>query len=320
LAFSRQQVLQPKVFNLDELVAEAEKMLRRVIAENIEIVTHASRNLGAVKADPRQIESVIMNLAVNARDAMPRGGTLTIETANVELDQSFVQHHIGARQGPHVMLAVSDTGMGMDRETMAHIFEPFFTTKEVGKGTGLGLSSVYGTVKQSGGSIWVYSEPEKGTTFKVFLPRVDEPTEALSGMPKVETAKPGTETILLVEDDPQLNNLAREILEMRGYRVLVAYKPLDVPAMCDEYAGEIDLLLTDVVMPGLSGSDLATQVVARRPRIKVLFMSGYTDTAVLHQGTVGEDAFFLQKPFTPSSLTEKVREILDRNDNQKKTR
>jgi CheY-like chemotaxis protein len=209
------------------------------------------------------------------------------------------------------MLAVSDTGMGMDKATLLHIFEPFFTTKEVGKGTGLGLSTVYGIVKQSEGYIWAYSEPGKGATFKTYLPRVDEPVEEVEGPAKGAVSTVGTETILLAEDDPQVRELAKEVLESSGYRVLMTEKSLDVPALCKAHAGAIDLLLTDVVMPGLSGSELAAEIVAQRPGIKVLFMSGYTDNAVLHHGVPGEEAFFLQKPFTPSKLTSLVREILD---------
>ena len=311
LAFSRRQVLQPKVFNVNELVKNADKMLRRLIGENIEIVTVTSPDLGAVRADPGQIESVIMNLAVNARDAMANGGTLTLETANVELDAVYAQQHFGAKPGRYVMLAVSDTGMGMDKATLLHIFEPFFTTKEVGKGTGLGLSTVYGIVKQSEGYIWAYSEPGKGATFKTYLPRVDEPVEAMDVAPKDGATTLGTETILLAEDDPQVRELAREVLEASGYRVLMTDKSLDVPALCKAHEGAIDLLLTDVVMPGLSGSELATKIAEQRPGIKVLFMSGYTDNAVLHHGVPGEEAHFLQKPFTPSKLTSLVREILD---------
>lgn len=311
LAFSRRQVLQPKVFNVNELVKNADKMLRRLIGENIEIVTVTSSSLGAVKADPGQIESVIMNLAVNARDAMPNGGTLTLETANIELDATYAQQHFGAKPGRYVMLAVSDTGMGMDKATLLHIFEPFFTTKEVGKGTGLGLSTVYGIVKQSEGYIWAYSEPGKGATFKTYLPRVDEPVEIVDIAPKATVATTGSETILLAEDDPQVRELTREVLEASGYRVLATDKSLDVPALCRAHAGTIHLLVTDVVMPGLSGSELAATIVAERPGIKVLYMSGYTDNAVLHHGIPGEEAFFLQKPFTPSRLTALVREILD---------
>jgi PAS domain S-box-containing protein len=311
LAFSRQQVLQPKVFNLNDLVTKADKLLRRLIGEHIEMVTVTSPNLGSVKADPGQIESVIFNLAVNARDAMPNGGKMTLETANAGLDEAYGRQHLGAIPGRYVMLSVSDTGVGMDKKTVAHIFEPFFTTKEVGKGTGLGLSTVYGILNQSGGYVWVYSEPGKGTTFKVYLPRTDEPVEIAPKPTSADAARRGSETILLVEDDPQVRELTQEILEARGYRVLTLEKPVDAPALSEAYAEQIDLLLTDVMMPGLSGSELAAKVVEGRPQIRVLFMSGYADTAVVHGGFLGKDAFFLQKPFTPSLLTKKVREVLD---------
>jgi two-component system, cell cycle sensor histidine kinase and response regulator CckA len=311
LAFSRQQVLQPKVFNLGDLVTKADKLLRRLIGEHIEMVTMTSPNLGSVKADPGQIESVIFNLAVNARDAMPNGGKMTLETANVELDEAYGRQHLGATPGRYVMLAVSDTGVGMDEKTVAHIFEPFFTTKEVGKGTGLGLSTVYGILNQSGGYVWVYSEPGRGTTFRVYLPRTDEPLEAVPKPTAADVASRGSETILLVEDDPQVRELTQDILEARGYRVLTLEKPVDAPALSETYAGQIDLLLTDVMMPGLSGRELAAKVVQGRPQLRVLFMSGYADTAVVHGGFLEKGDFFLQKPFTPSLLAKKVREILD---------
>jgi two-component system cell cycle sensor histidine kinase/response regulator CckA len=311
LAFSRQQVLQPKVFNLNELVTNADKMLRRLIGENIEMVAVTARDLGSVKADPGQIESVIMNLAVNARDAMPNGGKLTLETANADLDDAYAHRHLGSKPGRYVMLTVSDTGVGMDRETIAHIFEPFFTTKEVGKGTGLGLSAVYGVVKQSEGYVWVHSEPGKGSTFKVYLPRVDEAAQAVPEKTKAAATQGGTETILLVEDDPQVRDLTRDVLEARGYRVLVAERSLEAPVMCAGHDGIIDLLLTDVVMPGLGGNELALQILKQRPAIKILFMSGYTDNSLLQGASLSNGFHFLQKPFTPSSLAAKIREILD---------
>jgi PAS domain S-box-containing protein len=311
LAFSRQQVLQPKVFNLNELVTNVDKMLRRLIGENIEMFTVTALDLGAVKADPGQMESVIMNLVVNARDAMPNGGRLTLETANAELDDAYVQQHFGARAGSYVMLGVSDTGMGMDSETKSHIFEPFFTTKELGKGTGLGLSTVYGIVKQSEGYIWVYSEPGQGATFKIYLPRVQGRAEVAARRTPPTAASLGNETILLVEDDVQVRELTRTVLESRGYQVLAAEESLKVPEICRKYAGPIHLLLTDVVMPGLGGSELAVEIAKQRPGIKVLFMSGYTDNVLIQSGGLGNDSFFLQKPFTPSSLARKVREILD---------
>ena len=311
LAFSRQQILQPKVFNLNELVTNADKMLRRLIGENIEMVAVTARDLGSVKADPGQIESVIMNLAVNARDAMPNGGKLTLETANADLDDAYAHRHLGSKPGRYVMLTVSDTGVGMDRETIAHIFEPFFTTKEVGKGTGLGLSTVYGVVKQSEGYVWVHSEPGIGSTFKVYLPRVDEAAQAVPEKTNAAAAQGGAETILLVEDDPQVRDLTRDVLEARGYRVLVAERSLEAPAMCAGHGGIIDLLLTDVVMPGLGGNELALEILKQRPTIKILFMSGYTDNSLLHGASSSNGFHFLQKPFTPSSLAAKIREILD---------
>jgi CheY-like chemotaxis protein len=311
LAYSRRQVMQPKIINLNSLVVNVDTMLQRVIGEDIEMRTITPRNLGSVKADPGQIEQVIMNLAVNARDAMPKGGSLVLETANVDLDETYAQTHPGTRAGRHVMLAVSDTGMGMDAETRSHIFEPFFTTKAIGRGTGLGLSMVYGIVKQSGGSIEVYSEQGQGTTFKIYLPRIEEPAEFLpaSQLPPARTQ--GTETILLVEDDAQVRDLAATVLTSCGYTVLVADSARAVLSKCDEHKGDIDLLLTDVVMPGSGGREVANQVLARRPNIKVLYMSGYTTNAIVHHGDLEPGTFFLQKPFAPAALSAKVREVLD---------
>jgi PAS domain S-box-containing protein len=311
LAFSRQQVLQPKVFDLNALVLDAEKMLQRLIGENIEIVTIASSGLGAAKADPSQIEQVILNLVLNARDAMPAGGRITLETSDVELDDAYVIEHFGAKAGKYVMLAVTDNGTGIDKKTISHIFEPFFTTKELGKGTGLGLSMVYGIVKQSGGSIWVYSEVGRGTTFKVFLPRADEPV--MPPAKPVVAADPmlGHETVLLVEDDPMVRELASEVLRHNGYQVLEASGPSKALEICHQQAGPIHLLLSDVVMPGMNGAEMAGLVEKLRPEIRVLFMSGYTDNVVLQNGSLRKGMFFLQKPFTPSTLGKKVREILD---------
>jgi PAS domain S-box-containing protein len=312
LAFSRKQVLQPKIFDLNSVVLALDKLLRRLMGEDVEMKTVVSQQAGNVKADPGQIEQVIMNLVVNARDAMPNGGRLTVETMNVELDEAYARDHASVVPGQYVMLAVSDTGMGMSAETIAHIFEPFYSTKASGSGTGLGLSTVYGIVKQSGGYIWVYSEPGQGSTFKVYLPRVEEAAEVVIKDRKEKKIGSGTETILLVEDDEAVRELARTVLASRGYNVLVATKPTDAERLCDERAEEIRLLLTDVVMPGLSGREIARRIGTRHPKIKVLYMSGYTDNVIARGGVLEEGLAFLQKPFTPSTLVEKVREILDK--------
>jgi len=312
LAFSRKQILAPTVLSIQSVVSDMEKMLRRVIGEDIELQTSSARDLGLVKADRGQIEQVIMNLAVNARDAMPKGGRLMIETANVEFDVAIPHPSAAVAPGQYVMLAVTDNGNGMDAKTQAHIFEPFFTTKEKGKGTGLGLATVYGVVKQSGGYIWVYSEPGRGTTFKVYLPRIEE--QVSSTNPHAQTAPTalprGSEVVLLVEDETGVRDLAREYLEMSGYSVITAedgHTALELAAM---HAGPIHLLMTDVVMPGIGGRELAQRVLALRPDTKVLYMSGYTDRAVVHHGMVRNDAVLLQKPFTLATLASKLREIL----------
>jgi CheY-like chemotaxis protein len=289
-----------------------QKMLRRLIGEDVELQTALKPELGSVKADPGQIEQIVMNLAVNSRDAMPNGGKLTIETDEVYLDENYASRHVGVNPGPYVMLAVSDTGTGVDEQTQKRIFEPFFTTKEVGKGTGLGLSTVYGIVKQSGGSIEVYSEVGLGTTFKVYLPRVDEDAEEYRRNAEAEESFRGTETILLAEDDEIVRALAREVLEENGYRVLEAANGGSALLICERYEGPIDLLITDVVMPELSGRELADRLARLRPDMKVLFMSGYTDDTIVHHKILDPNIFFLQKPFTPFVLTRKVREVLDR--------
>jgi PAS domain S-box-containing protein len=311
LAFSRKQVLQPKVLNLDAVVAEMGKMLPRLIGENIELVISACPALGKVKADPGQIEQVILNLAVNARDAMPEGGKLTIETANVELDEAHARQHVTSKPGPHIMLAVSDTGCGMDGETQRHIFEPFFTTKEAGKGTGIGLATVYGIVKQSGGWIWVYSEMGKGSTFKIYLPRVDEALDLAKPPKKPGAFRTASETILVVEDNESLRQLTREFLLSAGYTVLLASDGADAVRISEQHQGRIHLLLTDVVMPGMNGRELALCLSRKRPGLRALYTSGYTGDAVLQQGILEEGMFFLAKPFTREALAQKVREILE---------
>jgi PAS domain S-box-containing protein len=311
LAFSRRQVLQPKVLDLNGIVVGLDKLLRRLMDEDIEMKTIVAKDLGTIKADPGQVEQVIMNLVVNARDAMPDGGRLTVETQNVELDGAYARDHATVRPGRYVLLAVSDTGVGMSADTIAHIFEPFYTTKESGRGTGLGLSTVYGIVKQSGGYIWVYSEPGEGTTFKVYLPRVDEPAEALPTKKAPLADRAGTETILLVEDEPELRELTRTILAARGYSVVEAINPDEAERLAEKYGAKIHLLLTDVIMPGISGRELAKRLSARQPAMRVLYMSGYTYNVIARNGTLERGVSFLQKPFTPSVLVEKVREVLD---------
>ena len=311
LAFSRRQVLAPQVLDLNIVVANLEKMLRRLIGEDVKLHTVLDPSLGSVKADPGQIEQVIMNLAVNARDAMPSGGNLTLETSNVELDEAYARSHVTVKPGPHVMLAVSDTGVGMSAETKGHIFEPFFTTKEEGKGTGLGLATVYGIVKQSGGSVWVYSELGQGTVFKVYLPTVSEDPAVEAANMDVDVVS-GTETILVVEDQEGVRSLIRQALESVGYKVLETDDPDSTLATCANHDGPIHLLLTDVVMPGLSGPLVAAKVSSLRPNIKVLYMSGYTDDAVVHYGVLSHDTPFIQKPFSPAALRKKIREVLGR--------
>ena len=311
LAFGRKQLLQPTVLNLNVVLVDIDKMLRRLISENVEIVTRPAPKLGSVRADIGQIEQVILNLVINARDAMPAGGTLTLETGNADLDENYAQEHAGVRPGSYVMLAVSDTGIGMDSETQAHIFEPFFTTKEDGKGSGMGLATVYGVLQQSGGHIWVYSEPGRGSTFKLYLPRVEEAAEtAAKTQPPAPTIR-GTETILVAEDDRQVRDLAVAILKACGYLVLVLDSALEAERVCQQHQGSIDLLLTDVIMREMSGPDLAQRLKKLRPQTKVLFMSGYTDAAIVHQGVLDPGIAFLPKPFTPSSLAGKVRQVLD---------
>jgi signal transduction histidine kinase/CheY-like chemotaxis protein len=309
LAFGRKQVLQAQVLDLHVVVEGINRLLARTIGEDITIKTVTAPDLGRVKADPTQIEQVIMNLVVNARDAMPEGGQVTIETSNVDLDETYARTHMEVPPGPYVMLAVTDTGIGMDRDTQTRIFEPFFTTKEPGKGTGLGLATVYGIVKQSGGHLSVYSEQGRGTTFKVYLQRVDEPVATLLPVDGGETPR-GSETILLVEDEEGVRDLAREILEAGGYRVLVARHPTEALPIVTSHDETIHLMVTDVVMPTMSGPELAERIRGLRPDLQVLYMSGYADNAIVQHGVLEAGLAFLQKPFTPDALVRKVRDAL----------
>ncbi len=312
LAFSRRQVLDMKVLNLNAIMRDLEKMLRRVIGEDVELATSLADNLGTVKTDPGWIEQVIMNLAVNARDAMPSGGKLVIETNNIELDEPYARNHVAIKPGRYVKLSVSDTGIGMAPEVKGHLFEPFFTTKKKGKGTGLGLSTVYGIVKQSGGDIWVYSEPGLGTAFNIYLPRIDESLEDVSINVAREELPSGGETILVVEDEEDVRRLAVRILQRQGYRVLEASCGNDALVLSKERKEPIDMVLTDVVMPGMNGRQLADQLIRLRPKMKVLYMSGYTDNAVFHHGVLEEGVNYIQKPFTIGGLIKKMREVLDK--------
>jgi signal transduction histidine kinase/ActR/RegA family two-component response regulator len=311
LAFSRQQVLEPKVLDLNAIVTELDRMLRRLIGEDIDLVTATADGLGHVKADPGQVEQVLMNLVVNARDAMAEGGKLTIETANVDLDKGYTQSRIDLKPGRYVMLAVSDTGCGMSAETVSRIFEPFYTTKESGRGTGLGLSTVHGIVKQSDGHIEVYSELGQGTTFKVYLPRVEGATEPIRPHAPVMNAPGGGERILLVEDEAAIRRMVRKSLELRGYSVVEAIDGSEAISIVERGTQPLQLLITDVVMPLMSGPELAQRMATMRPDLRVLFVSGYTDRALIHQGLRRPGTAFLQKPFTPDVLAQKVREILD---------
>lgn len=310
LAFSRQQILAPRVLNLNELLVEIERMLHRLLGANIELVTRYDRALQSVRVDPSQIDQVVMNLVINARDAMPEGGKVTIETKNVVLDESYRTEHFGVAPGPHVMLAVSDTGCGMDQEVQARIFEPFFTTKEPGRGTGLGLATVFGIVQQSGGNIWVYSETGRGTTFKIYLPvAVAQDQEAIEYVQPATLT--GTETILLVEDQDEVRRVALQILRRAGYHVLEARNAGEALMTCEKYPRAIHLLLTDVVMPQVSGPELAERLLGIRPDLKVLYMSGYTERAVFQHGILDSGASYLQKPLVPDGLNRRVREVID---------
>ena len=308
LAFGRKQLLRPVVVNLNQVVDGLSKMLQRLIGENISLVSKLAADLRNVKADPSQLQQVIMNLAINSRDAMPGGGTLIIETANVHWDEAYVSKHPQVQPGPHVMLAVTDNGVGMTPETQERLFEPFFTTKPAGRGTGLGLSTVYGIIRQSGGRIWVYSEPGRGSTFKIYFPCSDEPVADAAPLPQIDLR--GQETILVVEDQEEVRTLAVMVLSKFGYTVFSAGGPEEALTFCQSYAGRLDLLLTDVIMPVMSGRQLVERLKVLLPNLQVLYMSGYTDNAIAHHGVLEDNVAYLQKPFTAEQLAEKVRRVL----------
>jgi len=309
LAFSRKQILEPQVINLNRVISGIENMLRRLLGEDVEILVNLDPGVGNTLADPGQVEQVVMNLAVNARDAMPEGGRLTVETANACLDEEYADLHMAIRPGEYVRLSVTDSGCGMDAATREHIFEPFFTTKEKGKGTGLGLSIVYGIVKQSGGYIWVYSEPGRGTTFKIYLPRVDT-AEAVAPHPPLRAAT-GQETVLVVEDELAVRRIAERILLRAGYHVITATGGEEALLMCEKLGDRIDLLLTDVVMPRMNGGELAGRLARVCPGLRTLFMSGYADHAIVNNQVLLPGTHFIGKPFSAAELTAKVREALD---------
>ncbi len=312
LAFSRRQVLQPKVMDLNAVVRDMDRMLQRLIGEDVALTTVLGSVLGAVRADPAQMEQVILNLAINARDAMPKGGRMTIETRNADVDESFVRKHPELKPGRYVSLAVSDTGVGIDNEAMEHIFEPFFTTKAPGQGTGLGLATVHGIVHQSGGVVWAYSEPGHGTTFKVYLPRLEGRAGLDDSTTRIRASIPhGKETLLLVEDEEVVRDLVRAMLEGCGYRVLSARDGAEATTVAGRHTEDLHLLLTDVVMPEVDGRELADRLKAARPGLRVIFMSGYTDEAIVRHGVLEPGVNFLQKPFTAGALARKVREVLD---------
>ncbi len=311
LAVSRRQMLQPQVLDLNAKLGEIEQMLRGLLGEDIELRVKRSRELGFVRADESQMEQVILNLVVNARDAMPKGGRLTLQTSNMDIDDAFVEHHVGIRRGPHVLLTVSDTGEGMDDETIEHIFEPFYTTKERGKGTGLGLATVYGIVQQSNGSVWVYSEPGQGTTFKVYLPQVDRSGHQADDDSASEDENKGSETVLVVEDENTVRLVSVSHLQKAGYNVLEARDGVEALRIAAEYEGSIDLVLTDVVMPRMNGPDMLRRLTEQFPGIKSVFMSGHIDNAIVHHGVIEEGLAFIEKPFTRAQMAQRIRAVLD---------
>jgi two-component system, cell cycle sensor histidine kinase and response regulator CckA len=315
LAFSRRQPMASRSVHLNELIMQIEKMLRRLIGEDVELVTIPAAAQDTVTADPGRLEQVIMNLVVNARDAMPNGGKLTIETGTIQLNESFSARQLGVPAGPHVTVSISDTGIGMDEETQSHLFEPFFTTKGPGRGTGLGLATAYGIIRQSGGAIGMFSQLGSGTTARIYLPLVEDKPQAAPEKTQASAELNGAETILLVEDEARVRKLIVDVLTARGYRVVEATRGEEAIRLCKDHVGEIDLAVVDVVMPEMSGPGVVKQISALRPGTRVLYISGYTDEAIVHHGILESGAAFLQKPFMPNALVRKVREVLDTRSN-----